>query len=121
MDRQAIFDWVKRRYGSQPDYPWFDNNAVLRHGDNRKWYGVILEVERKKLGLNGEGFADVINVKADPFLIGSLRMREGFLPAYHMNKERWISILLDGTVPEEEIRDLIDLSYGLTQSKKKKR
>ena len=37
MDRQTIFRWVRRQYGTVPDYPWSDNNAVLRHKDNRKW------------------------------------------------------------------------------------
>lgn len=36
-----------------------------------------------------------------------------------MNKNSWITILLDGTVQEEEIKNLIDLSYQLTQPKKK--
>ena len=35
-----------------------------------------------------------------------------------MNKECWISILLDGTVPAEEIQNLIDLSFKLTASKR---
>ena len=48
------------------------------------------------------------------YLIGSLRLKEGFFPAYHMNKEKWITIFLDGTVPKNEICDLLDLSYDLT-------
>lgn len=48
-------------------------------------------------------------------MIGSLRMKEGFFPAYHMNKENWISILLDGTVSADEIEPLLELSYQLTR------
>ena len=43
------------------------------------------------------------------------RMKEGFYPAYHMNKDKWISILMDGTVPAKEIMELIELSYSLTK------
>lgn len=120
MDRQKVLEWVKSQYGTEPDYPWKDNNAVLRHGENNKWYAVILEVSGDRLGLSGGGTVDVINVKCEPMLIGSLRTQPGFLPAYHMNKEKWISILLDGTAPEEEIKSLISMSYELTRLKKKK-
>lgn len=119
MDRQTVFEWIKRKYGTDPDYPWKDSNAVLRHRENKKWFALIMEVGRDKLGLPGEGTVDVMNVKCDPMLIGSLRTQPGFLPAYHMNKDQWISILLDGTAPEEEIKSLIAMSYELTNPKKK--
>lgn len=54
-----------------------------------------MEVGRDKLGLPGDGEVDILNVKSDPMLIGSYRTQKGFFPAYHMNKENWISILLD--------------------------
>jgi mmcQ protein len=46
---------------------------VLRHNDNNKWYGVVLEVSADKLGLPEAGIIDVLNVKSNPLLIGSLR------------------------------------------------
>ncbi len=119
MDRQQVFDYAKRQYGTTPDHPWADVNAVLRHRDGNKWYGVVLEVGRDKLGLSGEGKVDVLNVKSEPLLVASLRTKEGFHPAYHMNKDKWISIRLDGSAPEEEIKRLIDLSYELTEVKRR--
>ncbi len=118
MDREQIFAYVKRKYHTVPDYPWRDENVVLRHADNKKWYGIIMEVGYAKLGLSGEGTVDIMNVKCAPELIGSLRTRPGIHPAYHMNKESWISIRLDGSVAAEEIKDLIDLSFRLTRAKK---
>lgn len=50
-------------------------------------------------------------------MIGGLRKEEGILPAYHMNKEHWITVLLDGTVEKEEICNLIDISFELTIKK----
>lgn len=119
MNRHKIFDYVKRRYRTEPDYPWDDENAVLRHRENNKWYGLIMKVGRDKLGLSDDGEVEVLNVKCDPILIGSLLTREGFHPAYHMNKDKWISIRLDGSVSEDEIKSLIDLSFELTAPKKK--
>ena len=119
MTRQELFDWCRQQYGTEPDYPWNDWNAVLRHTDNNKWYGVVLEVNRRKLGLADEGIVDILNVKCDPVMIGSLRMQSGFYPAYHMNKDKWISIMLDRPETEETIKDLLTLSYELTKGKSK--
>ena len=115
MNREDVFMWVKEQYNTEPDYPWGDENAVLRHKSNNKWYGVVLKVKEDRLGLPGVKEVDVLNVKSEPMLIGSLRMKKGFFPAYHMNKENWITILLDEKAPEEEIKNLIDMSYQLTK------
>lgn len=121
MTRQEVFTWCRQQYGTEPEYPWNDWNAVLRHTDNQKWYGVILEVGRNKLGLLGDGEVDVLNVKCDPILIGSYRTQKGFFPAYHMNKENWLSVLLDKPELDEAIKELLALSYDLTTSKKKRK
>ena len=69
----------------------------------------------KNLGLSGDRIIDVLNVKCDPLLIESLRLKSGFFPAYHMNKDKWIGIAMDGSVPSAEIKKLVELSYQLTQ------
>ena len=115
MDRQELLEWAKETYGTEPDYPWNDGNCVLRHENNRKWYALVMKLNEKKLGRQGDRIVDVLNVKCDPLLIGSLRTQPGYFPAYHMNKDRWLSIMLDGTVSPDEIKDLVKLSHQLTQ------
>ncbi len=117
MTRQEVFDWCRQQYGTEEDYPWSDNNAVLRHANSKKWYGVVLEVNGKKLGLVEAGRVDVLNVKCDPIMIGSLRLQDGFFPAYHMNKDNWLSIKLDRSDLDESIKNLLNLSYDLTNRK----
>jgi len=116
-DRSKVLKYVKNKYQTLPDYPWrsHPSYAVLRHTGHRKWYGVVMSVARNKLGLPGDGRIDVMNLKCRPELIGALRLAPGFLPAYHMNKEHWLTVVLDGSVSEEEIFDLIDLSFYLTK------
>lgn len=64
---------------------------------------------------------DVVNLKIEDRMFKDVLMQDkGILPAYHMNKEHWITVLLDGTVEEEQICSLIDLSFAATASKKKK-
>ena len=117
LTRQEVFYWVKGQYGTDPEYPWKDQNAVLRNKNNNKWYAVILKVSRNKLGLTGESMMDIINVKSDPILIGAFRMQDGFFPAYHMNKDKWISIALDRPELDHEIKNLVDMSYQIVKGK----
>ena len=76
-----------------------------------------MDVPRNKLGLSGEGMMDVVNLKCDPILTGTLRTEPGFFPAYHMNKENWITAALDGSVPEDQLKILLDMSYHATAPK----
>lgn len=80
-----------------------------------------MKVGRDKLGLPHPGEVDVLNVKCDPILIGSYRTQDGFFPAYHMNKENWLSIVLDEPKLDDSIKELVILSYSLTAPKKRKR
>ena len=70
------------------------------------------------LGLRGTEPLDLVNFKCDPILIGSLRGEPGIFPAYHMNKEQWLTAALDGSVSDEQIKMLLDMSYEATASKK---
>ena len=120
MNRKEFLEWVKREYGAEPDFPWSDNNAVLRHRENKKWFALLMDVGRNKLGLPGEGTVEALNIKCDPILIDSLRTQPGFHPAYHMSKEKWITLRLDGTIPDDQIQALTHLSYQLTNTKSRK-
>ena len=119
MYREDVIEYVLEQYDTEPEFPWkrTPDSAVFRHSDNRKWFGLLMTVKRRNLGLFGSEneWVDVLNVKCDPVLAGSLR-GNGILPAYHMNHTEWISILLDGSVDREQIFRLLDLSFELTSS-----
>lgn len=117
--RDEILEYVENKYKVKAEYPWAKSPdyAVLRHSDNQKWFALVMNISKDKLGMQEQDLVDVINVKCDPVMIGSLRMKDGFFAAYHMNKEHWITIILDGTVEMDEICELIDLSYDLTKKK----
>ena len=120
VDRKEIFEYVKKQYGTIPEYLWNSSpdSAVLRH-HNGKWYAVIMNVERSKLGLDGDDTVEIIDVKCDPEMTGMIIQTYGFLPGYHMNKQHWITILLDGTVGESKILDFLDMSYDLNDGLRK--
>ena len=120
MTRKEVFEYCRQQYKTEPDYPWHDWNAVLRHSDNGKWYGLVMEVDRGKIGLDGEGEVDILNVKCDPVFASYLRQQPGFSPAYHMNKTQWLSALLEESLNDETVKRLIDWSLQATVVKKKK-
>lgn len=115
-NRQGLFAYAAAQYQDTPEYLWrtAPGYAVLRRPDNRKWYALVMDLPRQKLGLPGGGTTDVLELKCDPILAGSLRGQPGILPAYHMNRDSWISVLLDGSVPASQLAFLLDISHSLT-------
>lgn len=121
--RDCIIQHVQNIYSVEAEYLWADtpDAAVFRHPGSKKWFGIIMNVQSNRLGLDGEGPIDIMNVKCGPILVGSLLTERGFLPAYHMNKTNWITILLNGAVPHEQIAPLLELSYNNVAPKRRSR
>ena len=79
--RQIIIDYVKKKYKATPEYLWrrYPNYVVFRHSDNNKWFGIIMDVPRKKLGLDGDECVDILNVNVqDTFLHFMLIQQNGY-------------------------------------------
>ena len=124
MNRKKTEEYIKNQYGIEPDFPWDGDfvTAVFRHKDNRKWFALIMRVSGDRLGLDTDEPVDCMNLKIDdPMLLDMLIHEKRMIPAYHMNKQHWITVFLDGTVKDKKVTDLIDLSYSVTAGKKKRR
>ena len=119
MTRAELTEYVSEQYGATPDSPWMDypDNHVFRHGGSKKWFALIMTIPRAKLKLAGEGDIDVVNLKCDPLLVGSVTKQPGVFPAYHMNKTHWITVALDGSVDAETVKMLLGASFALTAPK----
>ncbi|MCM1320517.1 MAG: MmcQ/YjbR family DNA-binding protein [Bacteroides sp.] len=121
--RENIFNYVNEKYGTVPEYLWYKlpDYAVLRRADNKKWYAVIMNIPRNRLGLDGGGRVDILDIKCDPFMRDMLLAQKGFLPAYHLNRENWITVLLDGSVAADTVFCLLDESYEIAKGRTKKK
>lgn len=119
MNRSQLDKYITDYYGVRAERLFEKNPGfqVYRHNDTKKWFAMIMDLPESRLGLDGQKIIDVVNLKCDPILIGSLRLERGFYPAYHMNKENWITVALDERVPDEKLRMLVDMSYELTRKK----
>lgn len=123
MVRAEVEKYLKKKYGTEPEYLWkrYPRYAVFRHDDNRKWYAAIMTISPDKIGAPGSENIDIIDVKIDDLMLRDILLKQdGFYPGYHMNKGSWLTIVLDGTVPLEEVCKQIDASFEITASSKKK-
>ncbi len=121
--RQKITDYIKNQYGVEPDYPWADDDtsAVFRHPSNRKWFALIMDLKRSTLGLEGDEIISAMNLKIDDVVLHETIVNEpGIMPAYHMNKRHWVTVLLDGSVADEQLFELLEISFSATAPKRRR-
>lgn len=107
---------IKEKYGDEPEFEWekFPGYATFRNKDSKKWYGIIMNLDKSKLEENATGEVEVIDIKLEPNEMEYLLKQDGFYPAYHMNKKSWITIILNNTISDENIMSLIEKSYSYT-------
>lgn len=119
MHRNDVIECIKETYEIIPEYLFKSDPecCVFRHRHSKKWFGVIMSISADKVGLEADTYIDVLNVKCDPEMVAVLNCQSGFAPAYHMNKKHWLTILLDGSVLNEQIAQLLDISYELTKKR----
>ena len=112
-----IAEEIKKKYNDKPEFEWtkFPGYAVFKNAKSRKWYGIIMNIDKKKLDNTSSKEVEIIDIKLDPKKVESLQKQKGFYPAYHMNKKSWITILLDDTISDQEIMNLIEESYSYTK------
>ena len=122
--RSEVIEYIKKKYKADPEYLWkrYPDYAVFRHSDNRKWFGIIMNISYEKIDSEKSGMVDILNVKLEDILMRDyLVSLDGYYPGYHISRGNWISIALDGTVPFEAVCELIDIGFSATASKKKRK
>lgn len=128
MKRSELEKLISEQYGVNADHPFEGDmdTAVFRHKENRKWFALIMRVNRHSLCFPGEGEVCCVNLKCPPILIGSLLTERGFLPAYHMNKQHWVTAVLEDGFPKESAAEdtnilaALEMSFNLTAVKRRK-
>ena len=110
--REEAIEVCLRYEDAYEDHPFKNADwALIRHKSNNKMFAAFFEREGKTW----------MNLKAEP-MTGDFwkNVFSAVVPAYHMNKEHWISVILDGSMTDEEIIPLIAESFYLTMPKKHK-
>lgn len=114
--KRAI-QYIQESFGVSPEYLWEKDpdSAAFRIGTNAKWFGVMMRIEARKLGLEGYGRKEILVLKEKPEQVQLLLQTGPYLPAYHMNKKHWYTICLDGSIKDEELFARIAASYAMVK------
>lgn len=106
MTRDDVLDLCAGLPGVVEDYPFGDGVAVFKVG------GRMIAL------VSLEGSPGTVNLKCDPELALELRARYAAVhPGYHQNKRHWNTVELNGSVEDDELREMIDHSYELVVSR----
>ena len=100
--RSRVLAWCSELAGAELTHPFGDDTAVFKVGG--KMFGLLPLV----------GEPGSVSLKVEPELGRSLvHGYPAITPGYHMNKRHWVTVQLDGTIPEELLRNLIEDSHDL--------
>lgn len=112
MNRKDLISHCLSYTGAVEDYPFEDmNSTVLRHGKSKKWFALIFEKDGNLC----------VNLKCEPMEADFLRQAfTCVIPAWHMNKVHWNTVILNGDVPEDEVFEMIRKSFNLTRPRSNK-
>ncbi len=108
-----LISYADEVYGDKAEFP-FDSTphtCIIRRKESQKWYIVILKIPKTKLGLDSEQIIEVVNLHSSAERVKQLLNMPHFFPGWHMNKKRWYTVILDGSIPDEELFKLVDESY----------
>ncbi|KXT77362.1 hypothetical protein STRDD10_00026 [Streptococcus sp. DD10] len=111
---ERIILHIKKTYNVSLEYLWSHSptSAVLRHENSKKWFGVLAVLDWSKLDSKRAGKVEVLTVKHDK--VGNMLAKKEIFPAYHMNKQYWISLPLDDSLSDDIILSCINISWILT-------
>jgi len=112
MIKRELIDYCISMPESFEDYPFDNHTAVIKHSENKKMFALIDIMDNKLY----------INLKCEPMRADFLRnVYKSVIPGYHMNKEHWNTIFIEGDVPIDELHSMIQESYDLIKPKRGKK
>ena len=117
---EDVLHYVKDQYNSTIVKPFKTNPDIKALVSPKgKWYALFLDVEYNKLKKDSlvDSKVKIVNLKHIPSKISTVIDNRNIFPAYHMNKNHWISVVLDNNIDIEYVKELIELSYNLVNNK----
>ncbi|HSL90336.1 MAG TPA: MmcQ/YjbR family DNA-binding protein [Ignavibacteriaceae bacterium] len=114
MNIESISEYCRKKKGVTEDFPFDEDTLAIRVMNK-----IFLLASLEKIPLQ-------INLKCEPEYAVELRERyDAVQPGFHMNKSHWNTVILDGTIPVIELKEMIDQSYeqvvkGLKKADKEK-
>ncbi len=109
--KRQLLDWLLDVTGAEEVYPFTREKSkyttVIRHRRNQKMLALVTEKDGNLL----------LNLKLKPEQVENMLETKGVIPAYHMNKKHWLTVLVNETeLTENELKNMVLESSQLTQS-----
>jgi predicted DNA-binding protein (MmcQ/YjbR family) len=111
IDLKALRKYCASKPGALEDYPFGEDTLVF------KVMGKMFAL----MPLEQRDEPPTVSLKCDPALAEILRnIYDAVQPGYHLNKKHWNTVTVDGSIPDDEIYDMIEQSYELVVKSLKK-
>ncbi|MEG7336032.1 MmcQ/YjbR family DNA-binding protein [Bacillus sp. 0102A] len=109
MNHEEMINYFLSYPDTYKDYPFGEGRTVMRHNGNKKWFALIFHLDGHLC----------VNLKCEPERANFLRsIFKEVKPGYHMNKDHWNTVILDGNLSQEALDDMVQHSFELTKPKK---
>lgn len=112
---KMLIEFIRKTYGDELEFLWarFSDNAIWRRKDNNKWYGAILAIQGRKIGIDADEIIEIVDLRMNPASKDEILSQENYYPGWHMNKNSWYTIALDRGTPDKELKQRVKESYEL--------
>lgn len=110
-----LIQTIRKNYGDELEFLWkkFPDNAIWRRADTKKWYALLMKISKRKLGLDSDEIVTITDFRLTNKQRDRLIDNQTYFPGYHMNKQHWFTIILDGSVSDQDLLQYLQTSYEL--------
>ncbi len=114
-----ITNLIIQKYGNAPEFLWktTPGTGVFRNPETKKWYLLVTDIDRNKIQKNKKGLVEIALIKQSCENVEKRLKQEHIYPGWHMNKKYWITVILDESLSDNEIMELIEESHSFTEKK----
>lgn len=132
LQYQRVEKAILMQYGANPEYLWkvFPQYAMFRHHDNKKWFGLLMNIAPEKLLKKSSPYKlelpekakckkeiYVLDVKLAQSEIHSIYQTAGIFPGYPRSAGNWVSMILEDIISDESVMEFVKESYNITNTK----
>ena len=116
-----VIEYISTKYGDKLEFLWekFEDSAIWRRSDNKKWYALLTKVPKKYLAGNEsrKEKIEALVLRVGDGDAAKLIDQKTFFEAYHMNKKNWVSVVLESDISADKVFELVDRSFLAAKKK----
>ncbi|QHX36571.1 MmcQ/YjbR family DNA-binding protein [Spiroplasma sp. BIUS-1] len=117
IQTKNIIEYMDQKYSIKPNFLWekHPKYSVFKNKKNDKWFALIMEINLSKIGFKENEIEEILVIKDLPENVANKIEQNNYYPAYHMNKSNWYTVILNNSLSNNVLYNLIDTSYELVK------